>query len=188
MYPGNTHIPFASLSPEAAARSITLTSATKGFNIPGLRTALMYFGSQELKERFHQRIPGRLLGSPNVIGIDATVAAWRHGQPWLREVMKILEGNRTKVTEFLAKEMPAIKYRQPEATYLAWLDCRAMNLGTSPFEFFLDKAKVGLNDGAAFGEAGVTCVRLNFGTSPKILDEILSRLAESVREVALATA
>jgi len=188
MYPGNTHIPFASLSPEAAARSITLTSATKGFNIPGLRTALMYFGSQELKERFHQRIPGRLLGSPNVIGIDATVAAWRHGQPWLREVMKILEGNRTKVTEFLAKEMPAIKYRQPEATYLAWLDCRAMNLGTSPFEFFLEKAKVGLNDGAAFGEAGVTCVRLNFGTSPKILDEILSRLAESVREVALATA
>ncbi len=188
MYPGNTHIPFASLSPEAAARTITLTSATKGFNIPGLRTALMYFGSQELKERFHQRMPGRLLGSPNVIGIDATVAAWRHGQPWLGGVMKILEGNRAKVTEFLAKELPAIKYRQPEATYLAWLDCRAMNLGTSPFEFFLEKAKVGLNDGAAFGEAGVTCVRLNFGTSPKILDEILSRLAESVREVALATA
>jgi len=188
MYPGNTHIPFASLGPEAAARTITLTSATKGFNIPGLRCALMYFGTQELKERFHKRMPGRLLGSPNVIGIDATVAAWRHGQAWLKQVMAILEKNRTTVTDFLAREMPAIKYRQPEATYLAWLDCRGMNLGTSPADFFLDRAKVGLNDGAMFGEAGVGCVRLNFGTSPAILDQILSRLAESVREGALAPA
>jgi len=133
-------------------------------------------------------MPGRLLGSPNVIGIDATVAAWRYGQPWLKEVMKILEGNRATVTEFLAKEMPAIKYRQPEATYLAWLDCRAMNVGDVPFDFFLERAKVGLNDGNAFGEAGKGCVRLNFGTTPKILDEILNRLAESVREVALAPA
>jgi cysteine-S-conjugate beta-lyase len=188
VYPGTTHIPFASLGPDAAARTITLTSATKGFNIPGLRTALMYFGTLELKERFHKRMPGRLLGSPNVIGIDATVAAWRHGQPWLKQVMSILEKNRATVTEFLARELPAVRYRQPEATYLAWLDCRAMNLGGSPFEYFLERARVGLNDGAAFGEAGVGHVRLNFGTSPSILDQILNRLAESVREVALAPA
>src|SRR5215211_6774766 len=128
-------------------------------------------------------MPARLLGSPNVIGIDATIAAWRHGQPWLKQVMTILEGNRKKLTEFLAKEMPGITYRQPEATYLAWLDCREMNLGTSPFDFFLEKAKVGLMEGANFGEAGVSSVRLNFGTSPEILDQILSRLAESGREV-----
>ncbi|HEY7044682.1 MAG TPA: MalY/PatB family protein [Nocardioidaceae bacterium] len=188
VYSGNKHIPFASLGPEAAARTITLTSATKGFNIPGLRCALMYFGSQDLKARFHKRMPQRLLGSPNVIGIDATVAAWRYGQPWLTQVLAILEGNRTRVTEFLATQMPAVTYRQPQATYLAWLDCRALNLGAPPFDYFLEKAKVGLNDGAAFGEAGVGCVRLNFGTSPKILDEILGRLAESVREVALAPA
>jgi cystathionine beta-lyase len=188
VYSGHKHIPFASLSPEASARTITLTSATKGFNIPGLRCALMHFGSLELKERFHQRMPARLLGSPNVIGIDATIAAWRHGQPWLREVMKVLEGNRARVTTFLTEEMPGIRYRQPEATYLGWLDCNGLNLGTSPFEYFLDKAKVGLMEGATFGEAGVGCVRLNFGTSPKILDQILTRLAESVREVALATA
>jgi cysteine-S-conjugate beta-lyase len=188
VYSGHQHIPFASISPEAAARTITLTSATKGFNIPGLRCALMYFGSLDLKERFHQRMPGRLLGSPNVVGIDATIAAWRYGQPWLKQVMTILEGNRKKVTEFLAKEMPGIRYREPEATYLGWLDCRALNLGTSPFEYFLDKAKVGLMEGANFGEAGVGSVRLNFGTSPEILDQILARLAESVREVALAPA
>jgi cystathionine beta-lyase len=188
VYPGGKHIPFASLGPEAAARTITLTSATKGFNIPGLRTALMHFGSQDLKARFHKRMPARLLGSPNVIGVDATIAAWRHGQPWLREVLKVLEGNRARVTTFMAEQMPGIRYRQPEATYLAWLDCHALNLGAVPFDFFLEKAKVGLNDGAAFGEAGVGCVRLNFGTSPKILDQILTRLAESVREVALAPA
>lgn len=188
VYPGHTHIPFASLSPEIADRTITLTSATKGFNIPGLRTAILYFGSQDLKARFHTTMPARLLGSPNVIGIDATVAAWRYGQPWLKEVMNVLNQNRKRVTEFLAKELPGITYREPEATYLGWLDCRALNLGTSPFEYFLDKAKVGLMEGANFGEAGVGCVRLNFGTSPKILDEILNRLAESVREVALAPA
>lgn len=188
VYSGHQHIPFASLGPDVAARTITLTSATKGFNIPGLRCALMYFGSLELKERFHQRMPARLLGSPNVIGIDATIAAWRHGQPWLKQVMSILAQNRKTLTEFLAKEMPGVTYRQPEATYLAWLDCRSLNLGTSPFEFFLDRAKVGLMEGANFGEAGVGCVRLNFGTSPTILNQILARLAESVREVALAPA
>ncbi len=188
VYAGHTHIPFASLGPEVAARTITLTSATKGFNIPGLRTALMYFGSLELKERFHKRMPGRLLGSPNVIGIDATIAAWRYGQPWLKQVMAQLEANRATVTAFMAKELPGVVYREPEATYLGWLDCRRMNLGTSPFEFFLERAKVGLMEGSNFGEAGVGCVRLNFGTSGPILDEILNRLAESVREVALAPA
>ena len=188
VYPGRKHIPFASLGADVAARTITLTSATKGFNIPGLRCALMYFGSQELKERFHRRMPARLLGYPNVIGIDATIAAWRHGQPWLKQVMTILEANRKTLTAFMEKEMPGVKYRQPEATYLAWLDCRGLNISGSPFEFFLDKAKVGLMEGANFGEAGVGCVRLNFGTSPKILEQILARLAESVREVALAPA
>ncbi len=188
VFSGHQHIPFASLSPEIAARTITLTSATKGFNIPGLRCALMYFGSLELKERFHKTMPARLLGAPNVIGIDATIAAWRYGQPWLKDVMAVMEANRDRLTEFLAKEMPAIKYRQPEATYLGWLDCTALNLGRSPFEFFLERAKVGLMEGANFGEAGVGKVRLNFGTSPKILDEILDRMAQSIREVALAPA
>jgi len=188
VYSDHKHIPFASLGPEVAARTITLNSATKGFNIPGLRCALMYFGSLELKERFHQTMPARLLGAPNVIGIDATVAAWRHGQPWLKAVMAVLEENRNHLTEFMARELPQIGYRQPEATYLGWLDCRSLNLGTTPFQFFLDEAKVGLMDGANFGQAGVGHVRLNFGTSPKILDEILKRLAQSVRQAVPVTA
>lgn len=182
VYSGHTHIPFAALGPEVAARTITLTSATKGYNIPGLRCALMYFGSLELKARFHQTMPARLLGAPNVIGLDATIAAWRHGKPWLRAVLAVLEANRDRLTAFMQRELPQIGYRQPEGTYLAWLDCRSLNLGTSPFQFFLDNARVGLMEGANFGEAGVGHVRLNFGTSPTILEEILNRLAQSVRQ------
>jgi len=188
VYSGHQHIPFASLGPDIAARTITLTSATKGFNIPGLRCALMHFGSQDLKEKFQEKFPERLMGALNVVGIDATVAAWRHGQPWLKAVMAVLEANRDRLTQFLAAEMPGIRYRQPEATYLSWLDCNALNLPTSPYEFFLERAKVGLNDGADFGEAGIGCVRLNFGTSPEILDQILNRMAGAIREVALAPA
>ncbi len=188
VYSGHKHIPFASLGPDIAARTITLTSATKGFNIPGLRCALIHFGTVDLKERFHKVFPDRLLGALNVVGIDATVAAWRHGQPWLKQVMAQLEKNRDRLTQFLAAEMPQIRYRQPEATYLSWLDCKPLGLSGSPQEFFLERAKVGLNEGADFGEAGVGCVRLNFGTSTEILDQILSRMAEAVREVALAPA
>ena len=87
VYPGNTHIPLASLSPEIAARTITITSATKSFNIPALRCAVMHFGTPELKTRFFARIPSRLLGSPGVTGVDATIAAWDDGQPWLDEIL-----------------------------------------------------------------------------------------------------
>src|SRR5689334_13340782 len=188
VYSGFKHIPFASLGPDIAARTITLTSATKGFNIPGLRCALIHFGTVDLKERFHKVFPERLLGALNVVGIDATVAAWRHGQPWLKQVMAQLEKNRDRLTQFLAAEMPQVRYRQPEATYLAWLDCKPLGLAGSPQQFFLDRARVGLNEGADFGEAGVGCVRLNFGTSGAILDQILSRMAEAVKEAALAPA
>src|SRR6185436_11207247 len=87
VYPGNTHIPLASLHPEIAARTITITSATKSFNIPALRCAVMYFGTPALKERFFARVPSRLLGSPGVTGVDATIAAWDEGQPWLDEIL-----------------------------------------------------------------------------------------------------
>ncbi len=94
VYPGNTHIPLASLSPEIAARTITITSATKSFNIPALRCAVMHFGAPALKARFFERIPARLLGSPGVTGVDATIAAWDDGQPWLDEILAQLRANR----------------------------------------------------------------------------------------------
>lgn len=179
VYPGHTHIPIASLSPEIAARTVTITSATKGFNIAGLRTAVMYFGSAELEERFNKAVSQTLMGQAGITGIDATIAAWRYGQPWLDDVMQRLTSNRDLVADFVAREMPGIVHHKPESTYLSWLDCRALDLpDESPQKFFLNRAKVGLNDGGMFGEAGKTCVRLNFATSEEVLTQVLERMAE----------
>jgi cysteine-S-conjugate beta-lyase len=181
VYPGQTHIPFASLSPEAAARTVTLTSATKAYNIPGLRCGLMHFGSDSLRERFRGAFPDRLLGIVNRFGIEATIVAWRECGAWLDDAMRILNMNRLRLTEFLTAELPQIGYYAPEATYLAWLDCRSLGLGDqSPHRYLLGRASVGLSDGADFGPGGEGRVRLNFGTSPEILDDILTRIAKSV--------
>jgi cysteine-S-conjugate beta-lyase len=183
IYDGRAHIPMATLGPEIAARTITITSATKSFNIPGLRCSVMHFGSPELRARFHKRIPERMLGQVNVVGIDATVAAWRHGQPWLDAVMRRLAANRARVASFVKAELPGVRHYSPEGTYLAWLDCRALDLPASPFQFFLEQARVGLNEGADFGIHGIGHVRLNFATSAEILDEVLGRMASAVNGI-----
>lgn len=181
VYPGNTHIPLASLSPEIAARTITITSATKSFNIPALRCAVMYFGTPDLKARFFARIPARLLGSPGVTGVDATVAAWDDGQPWFDEIMAQLQANRDWLAQTIGSELPGVTMRLPEATYLAWLDCTALKLPCSAGQFFLDKARVGLNFGETFGPHYGGFARLNFATPTPVLREIVARMAAAVR-------
>lgn len=183
VYPGNTHIPFASLSPEIAARTITLNSATKGFNIPGLRCAVMAFGSAELRDRFHKRIPTRLLGSPNSFGIDATVAAWTESQPWLDNVMAHLVANRDHIAKVIASDVPGVKFYVPEATFLAWMDCTALKLPVTAHKFFHDEAKVAFNPGETFDPQCKQYARFNFATSRRIVDEILSRMSAAVRRV-----
>jgi cystathionine beta-lyase len=181
VYPGNTHLPLASLSPEIAARTITITSATKSFNIPALRCAVMYFGTPDLKARFFARIPARLLGSPGVTGVDATVAAWDDGQPWFDEIMAQLQANRDWLAQTIGSELPGVTMRLPEATYLAWLDCTALKLPCSAGQFFLDKARVGLNFGETFGPHYGGFARLNFATPTPVLREIVARMAAAVR-------
>jgi cystathionine beta-lyase len=181
-YPGSRHVVLATLGPEVAARTVTINSATKSFNIPGLRCGVMHFGSDELLARFHRAFPWRLLGTVGVAGVDATVAAWREGQPWLDAVMEVLRANRDRVAEWAAPLAPAIGHRPPEATFLAWLDCGGVAMGGArPQDLFLERARVGLHSGAEFGPGGETCVRLNFATSPAILEELLGRMAEAIR-------
>ena len=182
VYPGGAHIPLASLSPEIAARTVTITSATKSFNIPALRCAAMYFGTADLKRRFFARIPARLLGSPGVTGVDATVAAWDDGQPWLDEIMAQLQANRDWLVQALATELPGVKLRVPEATYLAWLDCSALELGCPAGQFFLDRARVGLNFGETFGAPYANFARLNFATPAPVLQQIVGRMADAIRQ------
>jgi cysteine-S-conjugate beta-lyase len=181
VYPGNAHIPLASLHPEIAARTITITSATKSFNIPALRCAVMHFGAPALKQQFEKRIPSRLLGSPGVTGVDATVAAWDDGQPWLDEILAQLKANRDWLAQTLSAELPGVTMRVPEATYLAWLDCRALELPTPAGQFFLDHAKVGLNFGETFGAQYPGFARLNFATPAPVLREIVARMADAVK-------
>jgi cystathionine beta-lyase len=176
VFPGSRHIPFASLSPEIEARTITLTSASKPFNIAGLRCAVAIFGSAELRKRFLGS-PRHLRGGLGSLGITATEVAWRHSQPWLDEVLAYLEANRELVAGFTAAQLPGVRHFRPEATYLAWLDCREIGLEPSPYQFFLSRAKVALSDGAAFGRPGRGFVRLNFATSRQILSDALGRMA-----------
>ena len=185
VYAGRRHIPTGSLGAEVAARTVTLNSATKGFNIAALRCGVMHFGSDELLARFRRAIPERLLGSVNAVGLDATVAAWRHGQPWLDQVMERLAANRARLARWVGETAPAIRFHPPEATYLAWLDCRDLGLpGASPHEFFLNEAQVALGVGGDFGPGGETCVRLNFATSAPILEEVLERMAAAIHRAA----
>jgi cysteine-S-conjugate beta-lyase len=181
VYPGNAHIPLASLSPEIAARTITITSATKSFNIPALRCAVMYFGTPSLKARFFERIPSRLLGSPGVTGVDATIAAWDDGQPWLDEILAQLQANRDWLAQTIGAELPGVTMRLPEATYLAWLDCSTLALPCPAGQFFLDRARVGLNFGETFGAQYANFARLNFATPRPVLEQIVGRMADAVR-------
>jgi cystathionine beta-lyase len=178
-YPGHGFVPFATLGPELEARTFTLSAASKAFNIAGMRCAVGVFGSEALRKRFLE-VPRHLRGGLGGLGIEATRAAWLHGDPWLEEVLAHLAANRERVARFVAERLPGVVHHTPRATYFAWLDCRALGLEPSPFEFFLERAKVGLSDGRTFGAAGEGFVRLNFATSRPILDEALERMARAL--------
>ena len=182
VYPGaEPHVPFASLAPEVEARTVTLSSASKAFNIPGLRCAVAHFGSDALRERFLS-LPRAVRGGSGSLGQAATLAAWRAGDAWLAEVLAYLDGNRRAVAAFVAERWPAVRTWLPEATFLAWFDFRALALPRTPQAFFLEHARVALSEGLAFGEPGRGFARLNFATSRPILDEILARLDRALRE------
>ena len=181
VYAGRRHIPFASLAPEVAARTVTLTSATKAFNIPGLRCAVAHFGSESLRKRF-QRVPRHIRGGLGSLGQAATLAAWREGQPWLDAVLAYLDANRQGVARAVAERLPGVRLFDPEATFLAWLDCRSLQLAPSPQSFFLENARVALSEGSGFGAPGRGFARLNFATSRPLLDEITTRMEKALRE------
>jgi cystathionine beta-lyase len=180
------HIPFASLGEEIAARTVTITSATKSFNIPGLRCGVMHFGSEELRRRSAKRVPARLIGGCNAIGIDATVAAWTKSDTWLEAVTAHLTLARDRVVETIRAELPGIVCRSPEGTYLAWIDFRKLRLQQSAFQFFHDKAGIALSPGENFDPACPQFARLNFATSMPILDRILERLVTASRQALAA--
>ena len=181
VFPGHTHIPFATLGPEVEAQTVTLTSATKAFNIAGLRCAVAAFGSEVLQDHFGE-VRRHMRGGLGSLGLQATEVAWRECQPWLDALMAYLDENRAFVAEFLREHMPLIRHHSPQATYLAWLDCRPLELDRPPYWLFLKRAKVALSYGKHFGQGGHGFVRLNFATSRAILNEALERMAKALHD------
>lgn len=179
IYSKSRHIPIASLSPEISAKTVTYLAPSKTFNIAGLSTSV--FIAQDPAMRQHlQESMSMLLGHPNILGLHAMRAAYQHGRSWLDAVLTYLEANRDTLVDFVNEQLPGIEMWRPEGTFLAWLDCRGLDLDTTPFEFFLNEAKVGLNDGQTFGKAGAGFVRLNFGCPRALLEEGLERMRKAV--------
>lgn len=179
VYGEKRHLPFASLAPELAARCITINSPTKSFNFPGLRAAVMHF-SGTLHDRFLSRLPYRLLGQLNTIGMEATIAAWTQGQPWLDMVMSHLASTKETVGKVLTARIPEIAFHDTEATYLMWLDCSRLNLPCSAYDFFLREAAVAFSAGESFDPGCRNFVRLNFATTTTIMEEALGRITTAV--------
>jgi cystathionine beta-lyase len=174
VYPGAVHTPILSLaaSSEAAARSCALFSATKAWNLPGLKAALLVAGPSASVE-----IPHEVLFGTGLFGVLASTAAFSAGVPWLDSLLAGLDSNRFLLSSLLASSLPSVGYRPPSATYLAWLDCRSLGLGDDPAAVLLERGRLALSPGPAFGTSGNGFVRLNFATSPAILEEAVARFA-----------
>lgn len=176
-YPPAAHVPFATLGPEVARRTMTLHSASKAFNLAGLGAAVAVIGNPEEAKRFAE-IPYRHRGPAGILGIEASIAALSDGDPWLAGLLTHLQLVRDHLGGELTR-LPGVSWIPAEATYLAWLDCRALRL-PSPAETFLERGRVAFNDGAAFGPGGDGFIRLNFGTSRAIVTEMVNRMATAL--------
>ena len=178
IYPGQTHIPFASLSDELAQRTVTLFGPTKTFNIAGLQIGFLVTQNPQLMERVKGLGHGTM-GFPNLLGQAATITAYREGGNWLKTTLQYLESNRDFVADFVKRELPQVSHSSPEATYLALLNFRELGIENAE-TFAVEQAKVAINDGAWFGPGGEGQGRLNFATSRHIVEEALNRLRDAV--------
>lgn len=180
IFSGYHHIPIASLSNEISENTITLIAPSKTYNIAGMDCSVIICKNKEYRDRLETARRG-LLGHVNALGLVAGMAAYKEGDPWLKELIQVLEGNRDLVVRFIHEKMPEIRITSPEATYLAWLDCRALQIPEEPYPFFLNHAKVALNYGGDFGEQSKRFLRFNFGSPRSMVQEALERMERSLK-------
>jgi cystathionine beta-lyase len=179
VHPGAVHRPYASLSPVTARHSVTATSASKAWNLPGLKAAQLILSNAE-DAAVWDRVGSLYTHGASTPGVLASTAAYDAGGPWLDDVLAYLAGNRRLLGELVAERLPGVRWTPPEGTYLAWLDCRALELPTSAGEFFLERAGVALVDGPECGAPGAGHVRLNFATPRPVLTTIVERMAAAL--------
>ncbi len=175
---GAEHVPFVTVSDEAAARGIVLVSASKTFNLAGLGCAQIVTAPGPARDAvellpFGSRHPGHF-------GTIASEAAYESGDEWLADLLAVLDSNRRLLAEQLLHRLPEVAYEQPQAGYLAWLDCSQLELGEDPAAPMLERGRVALSPGPQFGRGGAGHVRLNFGTSPALVAEAVERMARAI--------
>jgi cystathionine beta-lyase len=180
VYDGRKHIPFASLSKEVSDSTLTFMAPSKTFNVAGLYASVGIVQNETLYENFNTARAG-LVGSPDLLSLTAAKAAYEGGSEWLQACLAYLQANRDWLVENINTRLPGVRVARPEATFLMWLDCRETGL-ESPYKFFLEKAKVGLNEGVAFGQQYAQFVRLNFGTPRANLEKAISAMEKALKE------
>ncbi|RRW69024.1 putative C-S lyase [Pseudomonas fluorescens] len=177
-FDGRVHIPTASLSPEISKRTITLMSASKAYNIAGLKTSFMIIQDAALRERVNHARCG-MVDSVNPLGMEATRVAYSEAAPWLAELKTYLQANRDWLLDAVRTRLPGVTINVPQGTYLAWLDCSALDL-PDPQRFFLEQGKVGLSAGLDFGDQHQQFVRLNFGCPRALLEDGVARMERAL--------
>ncbi|MFE6200738.1 MalY/PatB family protein [Streptomyces sp. NPDC057838] len=170
---GTGFVPY--LSVPGAERGLSLMSASKAWNLAGLKAALAIAGPGAAADL--ARMPEEVGHGPSHVAVIAHTAALRDGVTWLDALLAGLDANRHLFADLLAEHLPAVRYRPGDATYLAWLDCRALGLGDDPADVFLRRGRVALTSGPPFGTGGAGHARLNLATSPEVLTEGVRRMA-----------
>ncbi|MCI6227487.1 MAG: PatB family C-S lyase [Clostridiales bacterium] len=181
IFHGKRHTPTASLSPEIAANTITCVSATKTFNLAGLQASTTIFPNKDMKRAFEE-FWGRMdIRRNNAFSCVAMEAAYREGEEWLDQLLPYISGNFDYICDFCAKNIPQIKPNRPDATYLMWLDCRALSMTNEELrDFFIHKAKLGLNEGYTFGHSLAGFMRLNAACPRATLEKAMRQLKAAV--------
>jgi cystathionine beta-lyase len=183
LFDGYQHTPFASISKEFEQNCIICMAPSKTFNLAGLDVSSIIIPNRKLREDFISMQSG-IVPSPTLFGYTAMETAYRYGDEWLEQILDYLQGNLDFLLEYLEKKIPDIKVIKPQGTYLIWLDCRELGMDKLVLSsFMLDKAKVGLEDGFIFGEAGSGFMRMNIGCPRSILKEALIRIESAVNSL-----
>ena len=181
---GHKHIPFASVSEEAAMNSITFMAPTKTFNMAGIISAYSVIPNPDIRERYYSWLDTNELSEPNIFAPIATIAAYRKGEPWRQQMVRYIEQNILFTEQFLAEHLPQVKVVRPEASFLVWLDCRALGLSHDALiDLFVNRAHLALNDGEMFGHGGEGFMRMNVGCPRAVLQEALERLRDAVNSL-----
>ena len=179
---GHQHVPFATVSEEAAQISITFGAPSKTFNIAGIVSSYAIVPNPTLRRRFYTWLEANELNEPTLFAPIATIAAYSQGEEWRRQMLRYVEENIRFVEDFFHAQMPQIKPLRPQASFLVWLDCRALGLNHDQLiDLFVNKARLALNDGAMFGPGGEGFMRMNVGTPRAVLQQALQQLSEALK-------